>query len=280
MSDARKMEMDRMMDLLATRATQALTQSEARELDELLRKYPDVDAGQFDLAAAALASVFVAGESRAALPPGLRERLLSSADGMAGQSSGVVASLPSAPAASRSTWRPTRQSAWRSNLGWLAAAACLALAVVAWWPKSPAGARRLDGSALVAFKREHSDAISIPWGDFNAIDTGEAPEVRNVKGEVVWSDRAQSGYMRFSGLPGNDPNRECYQLWIIDAERGLGQRVSGAVFDMNAAGEGIVEIHPQLPIAKAQLFAITIERPGGVVVSDMKRRASLAARRE
>ncbi len=276
MSDARTMEMDRMMDLLATRATQGLTQSEARELDDLLRKYPDEDAGQFDLAAAALASVFVAGESREALPPGLRERLLSSADEMAGQSRGVGATLTIGPAASRSTWRPT----WRSNLGWLAAAACLALAVVAWWPKAPAGPRRLDGSTLVAFKQEHPDAISVPWGDFNAIDTGEAPEVRNVKGEVVWSDRAQSGYMRFSGLPANDPKRECYQLWIIDEERGLGQRVSGAVFDMNAAGEGIVEIHPQVPIAKAQLFAITIERPGGVVVSDMKRRASLAARGE
>ncbi len=270
MSDARAMEMDRMMDLLATRATQGLTHSEASELDELLRKYPDVDADQFDLAAAALASVFVAGESRATLASGLRERLMSSADRVLVEPAGVVSTLPMSPAPSRSTWGP--------NLGWLAAAACLALAVVAWWPKAPSGPPRLDGTTLVAFKQSHPDAVSIPWGDFNAIDTGEPPEVRTVKGEVVWSDRAQSGYMRFSGLPANDPKRECYQLWIIDAERGLSQRVSGAVFDISATGESIVEIHPQLPIAKAQLFAITIERPGGVVVSDMKRRASLAAR--
>lgn len=266
MSDARTMEMERMMDLLATRATQGLSPREATELDDLLRKYPGADAGQFDVAAAALASAFVGAESREALPPGLRDRLLSSADRIAVESAGVVAT------------QAIRPSAWRSNLGWLAAAACLALAVAAWWPTAPAGPQRLDGTTLAAFKQSHPDAISIPWGDFNAIDTGEAPEIRNVKGEVIWSDHAQRGYMRFSGLPANDPKRECYQLWIVDAERGLGQRVSSAVFDIPNTNDPIVEIHPQLPISKAQLFAITIERPGGVVVSDMKRRASLAAR--
>ncbi len=41
-------------------------------------------------------------------------------------------------------------------------------------------------------------------------------EYAGVTGDVVWDPATNEGYMRFSGLPANDPNRERYR------DRGLG----------------------------------------------------------
>ena len=120
------------------------------------------------------------------------------------------------------------------------------------------------------------DLVRASWGPFNALDTGDAPEITGVTGEVAWSDSMQTGVMKFTGLP-PCKSGEQYQLWIVDAERGISQRVSGAVFGCSGRGPLEVPIEPQLPIAKAAAFAVTLEREGGVVVSDMKRRVVLAA---
>jgi anti-sigma-K factor RskA len=157
-----------------------------------------------------------------------------------------------------------RLAAWS---GWLAAAACLAIAIgVAarrTGPTDPARARE-------QFLETASDAATAPWGEW------DSPEQRGVAGEVVWSESAQRGYMTFRGLGPNDPTEEQYQLWIID-ERGLEQRISGGVFDSDADGEVVVEIEPAVEIRGAAAFAVTIERPGGVWVSDMSRRVVIAA---
>lgn len=102
-------------------------------------------------------------------------------------------------------------------------------------------------------------------------------------GDVVWSDKSQSGYMRFRGLKPNDPTVEQYQLWIFDEARNAEHPVDGGVFDLaaadgNEAGETVVPINTKLPITKATLFAITVEKPGGVVVSDRSRLPLLAQR--
>jgi anti-sigma-K factor RskA len=81
--------------------------------------------------------------------------------------------------------------------------------------------------------------------------------------------------MRIVGLKANDPTAERYQLWIID-ERGIEQRVSGGLFDVASTGEVVVPFKPELKIKGAAIFAITIEKPEGVVVSDMSRRACWA----
>lgn len=271
--------MDRLLDLLAARATEGLNAAESAELEQLLQQHPQVDEFQFDSAAAVLASAFASPESSAALPPSVQQKIMSQIDAasslrvapplrVSDDSRNQAATLPI-----RSTPRPSVFG----NMGWLAAAACLGLAIFAWLPKLK-GPQTLDSNTVARFAQTHADSFSISWADFNALDTQEPPELRNVTGQVTWSDAAQSGYMRFSNLPKNDPSQESYQLWIVDAERGLSQRVSGAVFNASSTGETIVEIQPQLPISKAAVFAVTIERPGGVVVSDMSRRVTLAAR--
>jgi hypothetical protein len=98
------------------------------------------------------------------------------------------------------------------------------------------------------------------------------PAGREVEGDVVWDARTQTGYMRFVGLRRNDPSNEQYQLWIFDGRRDERYPVDGGVFDVRGDGdEVIVPIRAGLPVGSPLAFAVTIERPGGVVVSDRSR---------
>jgi len=181
--------------------------------------------------------------------------------------------------------RPRRiSSAW---LGWMAAAACLAFAAIGWIQifanrqnSSPAQASIVSLRDAIA---KAPDAKRLVWGDW------DKPEIAGVKGDVVWSEDGQKGYMTFRGLPVNDASKEQYQLWIVD-ERGLEQRVSGGIFNSSGQTTGwqgevraqrigdelIVEISPRIHVGTPALFAVTIERPGGTWVSDMKRRVVIA----
>jgi anti-sigma-K factor RskA len=70
-----------------------------------------------------------------------------------------------------------------------------------------------------------------------------------------------------------------YQLWIFDAERNEAYPVDGGVFDVPAKSDGdvVIKIDPRIPVSRATAFAITVERPGGVVVSSRERLPLLAA---
>ena len=90
-------------------------------------------------------------------------------------------------------------------------------------------------------------------------------------GEVLWDPVTQRGVMRFTGLRANDPREAQYQLWIFDAARDERYPVDGGVFDIGPDGEVLVRIDARIPVQKATLFAVTLERPGGVVVSTRER---------
>jgi anti-sigma-K factor RskA len=82
--------------------------------------------------------------------------------------------------------------------------------------------------------------------------------------------------MVFRNMRRNDPTTEQYQLWIFDKDRDERYPVDGGVFDITESGECIVPIHAAVQVNEAALFAVTIERPGGVVVSDRSRLPLLA----
>lgn len=253
-SDAR----ERLMDLLAAKATEKLSAQEESELSILLKSHPDVDAEMFELAAAAAELAMLdAQAARQPLPAELRGRLLAVVD-----SGGE----PPAPIRFKQA-APTR----RWSPGWLVAAAAVAIAAVGWWQamgpvQSP---RPMAMAAQYAeFQKQASDAVHWPWA-------GKESGYEGVKGEVVWSDRLQRGYMLLSGLPANDPAQRQYQLWIVDPNRDK-HPVDGGVFDMAAApaegermptGEVIVPIDCKLKVQSPAAFALTVEKPGGVVVS-------------
>jgi hypothetical protein len=106
---------------------------------------------------------------------------------------------------------------------------------------------------------------------------GPDPTGETVTGDVVWDAKSQTGYMRFHGLRLNDPIVDQYQLWIFDARRDERFPVDGGVFDVgNASGDEVVRFTARLPVAVPLMFVVTVERPGGVVVSDRSRVAAVA----
>ncbi len=131
--------------------------------------------------------------------------------------------------------------------------------------KSPADAR----AELLATA---SDVTTIPW------TATTDPNGVNASGDVVWSAAAQKGYMRFTGLAPNDATQIQYQLWIFDKNRPQETPVDGGVFDVSSTGEVIIPITAKLSVAEPVLFAVTIEKPGGVVVSKRERIVVTAAR--
>lgn len=256
---------DRLLELLADRAVQGLSAPEAAELDRLLRELPGAEAEieAIELAAAAADLAMMGEHPVAAIPPQLRAKLEKQA------ASWVESQRPSgySPVIAGSI-RPAASGGLGRMAGWLAAAACLALAAVAWFGRvgpgipptpDPASAR----SALLA---SAADAMRVPW-----IAAGEL-EGRTIGGDVVWSTAKQQGFMTFSGLPANDPTKEQYQLWIFDPAQSDKTPIDGGVFDVaSTGGTVVVPIDPKLRVTDAVLFAITVEKPGGVVVSDRSR---------
>lgn len=106
-----------------------------------------------------------------------------------------------------------------------------------------------------------ADSLRLDWTSTD----DEWMQDADAGGDVVWNNRTQSGVMTFSGMPLNDPGEVQYQLWIFDREQQ--NPIDGGVFDLTANGELAVRIDPKLGVADPFLFAVTLEKPGGVVVS-------------
>jgi hypothetical protein len=168
----------------------------------------------------------------------------------------------------------------RSVMPWLAAAACLLVAGGAvWWAYTQkpepatvptvATSPATDRAALLA---SATDIAKITW------TITQDPTSRSATGDVVWSPSAQRGYMRFVGLTPNDPTQFQYQLWIFDKTRDQAFPVDGGVFDVNSNGEVVVAINPKLHVNDLGMFAVTVEKPGGVVVSKRERIVVTATR--
>jgi len=112
--------------------------------------------------------------------------------------------------------------------------------------------------------------------DIRRANIGPGKETYKPSGDIVWSDAKQQGYIRLTGLPKNDPSAAQYQLWIFDENQNPKTPIDGGVFDVTADGEVIIPVNAKLKVRNPSLFAITVEKPGGVVVSLQERVAALA----
>lgn len=233
-------------------ADHALVGLSADERDELASLVDDdvfrAEAPLFDRAAGELAAAaFAAQDEREGMPSMLQ--------------SAVVREL-----GRRTATAPigTRRVAWRERLPWLLAAAAIVLAVAGWArrPEAPPDLSTTRGKLLAT-------AGTVTTAFTRTTD----PASMNATGDVVWHAGLQRGFMRIEGLAPNDPKQSQYQLWIFDAERGDTYPVDGGVFDITTDGHGevVVPIAAKLNVGKAKLFAITVEQPGGVVVSKRER---------
>jgi len=290
MSIPNSKRVERLMELLADRATTGLDQAEETELNSLLAMEPAVDSEAVDRAAATL-SVGLAGEeqSQERVPQELMARLMlqaseavvrtRDADGRAEvvQTKNSVDRLKIERESSRPLLNGrTRRDGWKVWGGWMAAAACLTVAVVGWL-RSPSGSGSATSDVRMLVDRT-SGTVSRAWGAWPAKENEPAaeqfPGADAVKGQVVWNQQLQKGYMVFSGLTPNNPASKQYQLWIIDKNQK--NPIDGGVFDIAQSGEVVIPITAKLPVKELVGFGVTVEPPGGVVVSDQNRRVVVA----
>jgi hypothetical protein len=268
-------ENDRLNELLADRATTGLSAEQEQEMQHLLGQQTDIRESDYDIAAAAVLLTNPMNVEQ--LPAKLRSKILADAENF------FAASPVRTVAQSTRTFSSDGQvqaqvipfPARRQRLqmaGWWAAAACLALAVLAWWRQPQIMLPPGTGVAtLPSIEEQYARLTSAPdvlkkqWTPTNY------PGMKTVRGEVIWSDSAQRGFMRFEGLPKLDPAVAVYQLWIFDALRDDRYPVDGGVFLNERDGVLIVPINAKLKVNRPTLFAVTMESPGGVVVSKRDR---------
>lgn len=293
---------ERDLELLAAYALGCLDDHEEREIDRLLAELDRREVESFEVAAAAtlVASVAPALEP---MPDGVKTSLkrfakewaatnLSEHSRGASSARGGIgprpASIPS-PASSSRAPEP-RGIPFFAYAGWLAAAACLALAAVAWMPLGsltrPSGPvvagdgwlRAEPGMSQAELARVRSELI-VREGDtvLASWTTTESPDptATGATGDLIWSTDEQCGVMRIAGLSANDPKAHQYQLWIFDEDQK--HPIDGGVFDIPASGEVFLPVDAKLWVNRPVMFAITVEKPGGVVVSDRSRIALLGA---
>jgi hypothetical protein len=255
-----------MLDLLIKQVTEGLSPEEQRELDVLDNEVASAYARDFEHAAAAV-SVAGAGQPEP-MPQALRARIEAQLE------AAMAAAAPSraeAAPSGRSTpvgaivRAPRTQS--RGTAGWWAAAACLVLAVLGWL-RAPL----VHGPGAAPTPAQQRDALLAQPGILQIhLDTTAEPAAAGAKADVVWDPRTQQGVVRFVGLKPNDPAQHQYQLWIFDGDRDQRYPVDGGVFNVPPNAEQVVvPIHAQLPVHAAKAFAVTLEKPGGVVVSGLE----------
>jgi anti-sigma-K factor RskA len=85
--------------------------------------------------------------------------------------------------------------------------------------------------------------------------TDIAPDARGV---IEMAENRREATLTVAGLPALPPDQQ-YQLWLVAD----GQRASGAIFSVNAAGWAKVTVDAQRPLAEYGAFGITIEPAGG-----------------
>ncbi len=273
---------DRFFDLLAMKAVYGLDEEAQRELNEFDPQLTEQELLSFERTAAAISMI---GLEEDKLPSHIFAKIADNAEAYIGSTT---------PAESASPWPPPEKtdknveessgSPWFGWLGWaVAAAACIALAVnvfimrpegpeVAQIGQTPVETPRVLSPAEKRDEllRSDSDIVRGNWA------LGNVKELKEISGDVVWSDEKQAGYMRFRGLPPNDPGKETYQLWIFDKTQDKATPIDGGTFDVSSEGEVVIPINAKLKAEGPEMFAITIEKPGGVVVSSREKIAALA----
>jgi len=262
------MSQERLQDLLADRALVGITPEEEMELVGLLAQYPGTDIDALERAAAA--TLLASMGHLEPMPAHLAAKLTQQAGAplpAARPMMQATVPMPGAPARPSSVVplqlvkKPSRVFA---VMGWVAAAACLLLLLGTLIVKRPV--------AQPVASVERTKLLTKPGTTKLDWSATPDPAATRASGDVVWNAVEQRGFMRFKGLAKNDKSSWQYQLWIFDKGRDDKYPVDGGVFDVDSeTGDVVVPITAKLKVDEPVLFAVTVEKPGGVVVSKRER---------
>lgn len=257
MSDGIRQNMERWEDLQVARLLFGLSPEEQVEYEALAITMPAETGTEFERL---IAAIDVAWSDSKPLPPHLRDaiRAKAAAEITLLRQDARPPSVDVKPNSRLTTWVP-----------WMIAAVCLIVSFVTLTSNrnpTPEDLAQKRSQLISAAK----DVIELKWSDGPTAIAGAG-------GDIVWSHQRQQGFMRFRGLPVNDPTVQQYQLWIFDKNQSEKTPIDGGVFDIGLGQEVIVPIQSKLHVRDAYLFAVTIEKPGGVVVSSRERLPLIAA---
>ena len=285
MSEEKK---EKMLELLSDSAIFGLSDAELSELAELEKDFPEMNDHSFELTAAAIAMLNL--DTKEQMPAHLREKIASGAEQFFAARGKAEAAPSAEPNTATEEVQKTfafapKRSVW-NWLGWaVAAAACVVLVFNFYTTRTelarsaqrigeleaqlPKPTPKLSAAQeLEQFLASNRDVVRSEWSDF------DSKKPMNVKGDIVWSNSAQKGYIRFTSIPANDKTKEQYQLWIFDKTQK--HPVDGGVFDAAQAGEIIIPIDAKIKVEEPFQFAVTAEKPGGVVVSPLEKVMAVA----
>lgn len=274
-----------LFDLLTKKAVYGLDEAEQRELDGFDRVIVTDEFHSLEITAAAISMTGL--ETVEPLPSHLFSKIASDAQAYVGTAESEDGISPDAGRiyGRDQIFNERPAKSWFGWLGWAAAAAaCIVLAVnigLTRFQLNNTDVARVQppaetpGSLTPAELRDKmigatNDAIKAAW------TVGNMKELTQVVGDVVWSDEKQTGFVRLSGLPVNDANKETYQLWIFDKTQDPKYPIDGGTFDIKSGGDVVIPINAKLKAHGPQMFAITVEKPGGVVVSTRGKIAAIA----
>lgn len=289
-----KEEREKMLELLADEILFGLTEQESAELGQLKKNFPELkDDDSFEAAAAIINLMRL--EINESLPAHLETKIELQGKAFFGDTEKLQPdselekkkfSNAAAGETAETVYKTSPKPSGFQWLGWaLAAAASIALAANLWltrFQRQPEVAKNPETIQTPEVTKT-PEAIMTPRPELSAAQQLErllasAPDVvqtnwtspkdkKEILGDIVWSNEEQKGFMRFRGLPVNNPNEKTYQLWIVDESRNAKTPLSGGVFDVNQTGEVVIPINAQLQVKTPKAFKITVEKPGGVVVS-------------
>jgi hypothetical protein len=254
-------EHDRWEELQTARLLYGLTEAEEAEFEFLARQLPAEQQDRLEMVVAALDLAWSNMPSEK-LPEHLRRAIHRQAEQLLAAKPDLSVVKPEI--------QNTKAIRWSKYLPWLVSAACLLFAIMSWTLNQPAG------KTTANLAQQRAELLALKDGILQVNWSAGPTPAGNASGDVVWSSARQTGFMRFRGLPANAPATEQYQLWIFDKNQSDKTPIDGGVFDITPGEEVIVAINPKLHVKEPFMFAITVEKPGGVVVSTRERLPLLA----
>jgi hypothetical protein len=283
MSDALN---DEYIELLIQKAVSGLDETEQERFNQLDPEMAEMEVRSFELTAAAITTAATAADET--LPSHLRSQILAGANRYFATSE--IADSTADASVDRelvSRSRPDEDGTSRSWFGWLgwavAAAACVALAInitlTRFLPDGEIAKNQVSTPQTPppapSLEQLHDQLAASPGAVKANWAPGNVKDIKGISGDLVWNEAKQEGYMKLRGLPVNDA-KTCYQLWIFDKNQDKATPIDGGVFNVTREGDVVIPITAKIKAVGPEMFAITIEKEGGVVVSKREKIAALA----
>lgn len=272
---------EKMLELLSGKALSDLSEAETAEIAELEKLFPELKSDDsFEIAASAVSLTNL--DVSEPMPAHLQAKILADADKFFASAEAKIAP----PEKSEEEYQKTfafepKRSATRQWLGWLVAAfACIALAVNVWTTRFQPPEIAGNATPTPAVTPEKLTPAQERERLLDEVDTIQTTLTNpknpsEILGDIAWNDAAQKGFVRLRGVPVNDAAKEQYQLWIVASNQDPKTPVDGGVFDVSG-GDVIIPINAKIKVQKPKLFAVTAEKPGGVVVSKQEKVLAIA----